>query len=98
MTRAELDQAVSDVLGKPVFDALMSCRTGLPRLLEMAIQKRFLEIQVETKGDAMLQNAAFSLRDEGYFKFDDTPEVDADVDDFDDFQDFVESNRRSWET
>jgi hypothetical protein len=85
-------------MGAEVFDALQQNDTGLPRMLEMAIIQRFVEIQVMTREDVVLQDAWTLMRDEGYFKFDDTPEGDADVDDFDEFQDFVEANRRSWET
>jgi len=98
MTRAELEQEVSNALGGEVYEALKMCRTGLPRMLEMACLKRFTQIQVETPGDVILQDARKLLDDEGYFKFDDTPEVDVNdhISEFDEFQEFIANNRKSW--
>lgn len=97
MTRAELELEIMDVMGSDVFIALNRCQTGLPRMLEMAVTKRFGQIQVETRGDVILQDAWVGLRDTGEFEFDDEKGTDADTE-FDEFQDFIVNNRRSWET
>lgn len=74
MTRAELEQEVRFVIGDKLFDALSGDGYALPRLLEMAILKRFRYMEMEYDGNERLQEAYNTLQDKGQFNFDDEKE------------------------